>query len=137
MIINLMLKFIITIISPLQDAMRTGVEPHLQAIEARRGGKSFYVYDYLSCPTAFWTGVVEARTALQKEYSALELYPATWDLPYGSNHQGIYGATPPELLHQYDLGILKHAHTCFLAMVKNGNAMLSSNSFELSAVLIY
>lgn len=33
-----------------------------------------------------------------------------WDLPYGDNLQGIFGACPPELLHQYGLGIEKR---CF------------------------
>ena len=32
-----------------------------------------------------------------------------WKLPYGDSVQGIFGATPPELLHQYGLGIEKNA----------------------------
>jgi hypothetical protein len=33
-----------------------------------------------------------------------------WDLPFGANPHGIYGACPPELLHQYQLGIMKYAY---------------------------
>jgi hypothetical protein len=39
--------------------------------------------------------------------SASEIIPATWDLPFGANPHGVFGATPPEMLHQYDLGLLK------------------------------
>ena len=39
--------------------------------------------------------------------SASMVLPATWDRPFGANRHGVYGATPPEILHQYDLGLLK------------------------------
>ena len=46
--------------------------------------------------------------------SAAAVIPATWDLPYGSNPHGVYGATPPEMLHQYDLGLLRTTWECKL-----------------------
>jgi len=33
-----------------------------------------------------------------------------WDLPYGANPRGVYGACPPEVLHQYLMGIMKYAY---------------------------
>ena len=39
-------------------------------------------------------------------------------MPFGANPRGIYGATPPEILHQYDLGIIKHAYLCMLGVIK-------------------
>ena len=32
-----------------------------------------------------------------------------WDIPYGHNVHGVFEATPPELLHQWCLGIEKYA----------------------------
>ena len=46
------------------------------------------------------------------QISAALIRPATWDLPFGSNVYGIYGATPPEMLHQYDLGLLRTTWEC-------------------------
>ena len=49
--------------------------------------------------------------------------PATrnplWDLPYGANSQGVFGACPPELLHQWLLGIAKYAIVFTWALVKD------------------
>ena len=62
-------------------------------------------------------GAPPANTAKELEaallaMSAAEIIPATWDLPYGSNPHGVYGATPPEILHQYDLGLLRTTWEC-------------------------
>ena len=52
--------------------------------------------------------ITEAREAA-KTRSLSPTYNPLWDLPYGDNLMGIYGATPPELLHQYGLGIEMYA----------------------------
>ena len=41
-------------------------------------------------------------------------------MPFGDNPGGVYGATPSEMLHQFDLGIIKHAYTCMLRLIKSG-----------------
>ena len=62
-------------------------------------------------------GIPPANTRKELEaallaMSAAAIIPATWDLPYGSNPHGVYGATPPEILHQYDLGLLRTTWEC-------------------------
>lgn len=52
--------------------------------------------------------VVQARKRA-KSLSYQPVLNPLWELPMGSNLQGIYAATPPELLHQYGLGIEKRA----------------------------
>jgi hypothetical protein len=44
-------------------------------------------------------------------------YNPLWDIPFGANPRGIYGACPPELLHQYLLGIMKNAYTWTWAVI--------------------
>lgn len=58
-----------------------------------------------------------AKDAL-KQISMKHIRPATWEIPLGANPKGIYGATPPEMLHQFDLGLLKRTHELLLAMMK-------------------
>lgn len=48
----------------------------------------------------------KARLGLTK-ISAKGVYCAFWDAPFGASPGGIYTGTPPELLHHYDLGLLK------------------------------
>jgi len=47
---------------------------------------------------------------LETQYSVHARYNPLWDLPYGDNPRGIFSACPPELLHQYLLGIMKYAY---------------------------
>lgn len=101
--------------APLREeaATREIVEPLLDAIENRAHGL-----------------VVRANL----ELTALGINPfrpSTWDVPYGDNPHGIYGATPPEVLHQFDLGIIKHAYLCFLDMVKAGCRTDAENTEKL------
>lgn len=58
------------------------------------------------------------RDALLKSMSAKPVRVGFWGAPFGSP-QGIYGATPPELLHQYDLGLCKKAWEMIMAMMKS------------------
>jgi len=55
-----------------------------------------------------------AAERLLSKYSLHAGQNTLWNLPYGANKAGIYGACPPELLHQYLLGIMKYAYqfTC-------------------------
>jgi len=48
--------------------------------------------------------------AMETQFSVRALYNPLWDLPYGANPRGLYGACPPELLHQYLLGMMKYAY---------------------------
>lgn len=53
-------------------------------------------------------------TAARAQASAVSVQPfmnPLWDIPYGHNVHGIFGSTPPELLHQWGLGIEKYAFT--------------------------
>ena len=61
--------------------------------------------------TASGNTKAQLKAALH-EISAANIIPGTWDLPFGSNVHGIYGATPPEMLHQYDLGLLRTTWEC-------------------------
>ena len=54
----------------------------------------------------------KALKAALHDISAAAIRPGTWNLPFGSNVYGIYGATPPEMLHQYDLGLLRTTWEC-------------------------
>lgn len=62
--------------------------------------------------------VTKAREVLRK-LSMKHIRPSTWGVPYGANIHGVYGATPPELLHQFDLGLLKKTYEMLLAMIKD------------------
>ena len=52
--------------------------------------------------------VGDARNTLRR-LSLVAWKNTLWRIPYGDSAQGIFGATPPELLHQYGLGIEKKA----------------------------
>ena len=83
-----------------EDEVRQTVEPLLDIIENTVRGQ-----------------VMLAREKL----NALSFRPvrsSLWGMPFGDNKYGVYGCTPPELLHQYDLGIIKHAYNCMLALIK-------------------
>ena len=54
-------------------------------------------------------GKVTAARDKAKARSLSPTYNPLWDLPYGDNSMGIFGATPPELLHQYGLGVEMYA----------------------------
>ena len=75
----------------IQDDIIRVVDPQVSIIEAGVQGT-----------------VGSAKTAL-KDISMSAFRNALWKLPYGDSVQGIFGATPPELLHQYGLGIEKNA----------------------------
>ena len=47
-----------------------------------------------------------AKDALKK-ISMKHIRPASWELPLGANPKGVYGATPPEMLHQFDFGVVE------------------------------
>ena len=63
-------------------------------------------------------GKVEAARKALVKISAKGIRPFTWDVPFGSTPYGPYGATPPELLHQYDLGLLKKCYGYILDLIK-------------------
>ena len=48
--------------------------------------------------------------ALETKWSVRAKQNPLWDLPYGANPRGLFGACPPELLHQYLLGMMKYAY---------------------------
>jgi hypothetical protein len=57
------------------------------------------------------------REAYLQANSVSNFIPCTWGLPFGDNPQGIYGACPPEILHQFDLGILKTVWVAILQRI--------------------
>lgn len=63
-------------------------------------------------------GRVEAARKALVKISAKGVRPFTWEIPFGSTPYGPYGATPPELLHQFDLGLLKTTYGYILKMMK-------------------
>jgi hypothetical protein len=58
-----------------------------------------------------------------------------WDLPYGANPAGIYGACPPELLHQYQLGIMKYAYQFTWARI-NGSSPVAGTAKTATAMRV-
>ncbi len=76
----------------------------------------------------FSVGTVKKAERALKSWGIKELVPSTWGMPFGANPRGIYGATPPEILHQYDLGIIKHAYLCMLGVIK-AESLVSGDAY--------
>jgi hypothetical protein len=83
---------------------------------------STYLSDLYVWLRVYCLGRVQSSKDALKKIGLKAIRPATWGMPFGDNPRGIYGATPPELLHQYDLGIIKHAYKCMLAVIKQGRS---------------
>ena len=54
-----------------------------------------------------------------KAISAQSYRPSTWGLPFGANKNGIYSACPPEMLHQFDLGLLREVWKGIMKLIKD------------------
>lgn len=67
------------------------------------------IEEHVSVIEAGVQGTIGAAKAALKAISMNGYRNALWKLPFGDSVQGIFGATPPELLHQYGLGIEKNA----------------------------
>jgi hypothetical protein len=51
-----------------------------------------------------------------------------WQVPFGANLMGTHGATPPELLHQWQLGMMKYAWEFVWLIVAHGRTEVSQES---------
>jgi hypothetical protein len=67
-----------------------------------------------------YKGCITETRDLLKQASLHPTPNALWDIPLGSNPQGINGACPPELLHQYGLGMEKYTIQYIWKMVEEG-----------------
>ena len=65
---------------------------------------------------AFTKGELEAKLVA---ISAQPYRPSTWGLPFGANTAGIYSACPPEMLHQFDLGIYREVWKGIMKLIKD------------------
>jgi hypothetical protein len=65
---------------------------------------------------AFTKGELEAKLVA---ISAQPYRPSTWGLPFGANTAGIYSACPPEMLHQFDLGIFREVWKGIMKLIKD------------------
>ena len=67
------------------------------------------------------------------EASLQAVYNPWWDAPFGANHMGVHGATPPDVLHQWQLGIMKYTWEYIWEYIKDKDVHGKGRSSAKSA----
>ena len=62
-------------------------------------------------------GAIGRAEAVENELSVYAVYNPLWFLPYGASLGGVFSGCPPELLHQFLLGLMKYAFEFTWALV--------------------
>ena len=60
----------------------------------------------------------ELKRALQ-EFSVCHIPADAWSLPFGAHQGGVNSAAPPDMLHQFNLGLMKRAFKNILKLIKS------------------
>lgn len=80
---------------------------------------------------------MELRKGL-RPYSLHHIKPALWSLPFGAHKGGVNSATPPDVLHQLKLGLMKRASDNIRTMLKEvkKSAVLGAKPKKRSAAAV-